>query len=81
MEKRLSIALLIMAILFITMFFIQESQIKELKETIDKQEIELKRKQEMINIYADGYLKKCECNCGWFEDFYYEHSNEVGAYE
>lgn len=22
-----------------------------------------------------------DCNCGWYEDFYYEHSEEVGAYE
>lgn len=21
------------------------------------------------------------CDCGWYEDFYYEHSEEVGAYE
>lgn len=22
-----------------------------------------------------------DCDCGWYEDFYYEHSEEVGAYE
>lgn len=22
-----------------------------------------------------------DCDCGFFEDFYYEHSEEVGAYE
>lgn len=22
-----------------------------------------------------------ECDCGWYEDFYYEHADEVGAYE
>ena len=22
-----------------------------------------------------------DCDCGWYEDFYYEHSAEVGAYE
>lgn len=21
------------------------------------------------------------CDCGWYEDFYYDHSEEVGAYE
>lgn len=24
---------------------------------------------------------KNDCDCGWYEDFYYEHSEEVGAYE
>ena len=22
-----------------------------------------------------------DCDCGWYEDFYYEHAGEVGAYE
>ena len=81
MEKRLSIALLIMAILFITLFFIQESQIEELRSKIAKQKLEMKEKQNMINSYADKYLKECECNCGWYEQFYYEHSAELGAFE
>lgn len=24
---------------------------------------------------------KNDCDCGWYEDFYYEHSEEAGAYE
>ena len=81
MEKRLSIALLIMAILFITLFFIQESQIEELKSKTAKQELEMEEKQNMINSYAEKHLKECECNCGWYEQFYYEHSAELGAFE
>lgn len=81
MEKRLSMALLIMTILFITMFFIQESQIEELRSKIAKQKLELKEKQNMINSYAEKHLKECECNCGWYEDFYYQYADEVGAYE
>lgn len=22
-----------------------------------------------------------QCHCGWYQDFYYEHAAEVGAYE
>lgn len=22
-----------------------------------------------------------DCDCGWYEDFYYDHAGEVGAYE
>lgn len=25
--------------------------------------------------------KDAECNCGWYEDFYYDHAEEFGAYE
>lgn len=25
--------------------------------------------------------RKQECNCEWYENFYYEHAGEVGAYE
>ena len=81
MEKRLSIAMLIMAIFFITMFFIQESQIEELRSKIAKQELEMEEKQNMINAYADKHLKECECSCGWYEDFYYENAERCGALE
>ena len=81
MERRLLIAMVIMATIYITMFFIQENQIEELRNTIAKQELQLKEKQNMINSYADKYLKQCECNCGFYEDFYYEFADDVGAYE
>ena len=81
MEKRLSIALVILGILYITMFSIEEKQIKDLKKKIAIQELEMKEKQNMINTYANEYLKECECNCGWYEDFYYQYADEVGAYE
>lgn len=25
--------------------------------------------------------RESECHCGWYEDFYYEHAEEFGAYE
>lgn len=81
MEKRLSIALVILGILFVTMFFIEEAKIKEMRNINSKLELELKEKQNMINSYAEKHLKECECNCGWYEQFYYEHSAELGAFE
>ena len=63
------------------MFSIEEKQIKELKNTIARQELEMEEKQNMINTYAQGYIEQCECNCAWYEDFYYEHSAELGAFE
>ena len=37
---------------------------------------------EQINA-IDSLLEnnKTQCDCGWYEDFYYEHAEEVGAYE
>ena len=81
MEKRLSISLVILGILFITMFFIEEKQIKKLKNKIAIQDLEMKEKQNVINSYAQGYIEQCKCDYSWYEDFYYEHSAEVGAYE
>jgi ABC-type microcin C transport system permease subunit YejB len=81
MEKRLLTVIPLMGIIAITMFLIQEAQIKELRSKIAKQELEMKEKQNMINSYAEKHLKECECNCGWFEDFYYQYADEVGAYE
>lgn len=81
MEKRLSIVLVILGILFILMFQIEEKQIKDLKKKMAIQELEMEEKQNMINSYAEKHLKECECNCGWYEDFYYEHSAELGAFE
>ena len=57
MEKRLSTALLIVTILFITMFFIQDTQVEQLKNKIAKQELEMEEKQNMINSYAKKHLK------------------------
>lgn len=25
--------------------------------------------------------KEEQCHCGWYQDFYYEHAEEVGAFE
>jgi endonuclease III-like uncharacterized protein len=81
MEKRLLTVIPLMGIIAITMFLIQEAQIKELRSKIANQELEMKEKQNMINSYAEKHLKECECNCGWYEQFYYEHSAELGAFE
>ena len=35
---------------------------------------------ENLQAQVDG-KKAVECDCSWYEDFYYEHSAEVGAYE
>ena len=34
-----------------------------------------------IDSLLEGNKAECECDCGWYEDFYYEHAEEFGAYE
>ena len=35
---------------------------------------------ENLQAQVDG-KKAVECDCGWYEDFYYEHAEEMGAME
>ena len=35
---------------------------------------------ENLQTQVDG-KKAVECDCGWYEDFYYEHAEEMGANE
>ena len=42
----------------------------------------LKEKNNLIKSYVNKLKEKCEeCNCDWYQDFYYEFADEVGAYE
>lgn len=55
----------------------------ELHNIDDKYKNLLKEKQNVIDSYAEFYQQnqEYECNCGWYEDFYYEHAEEIGAME
>ena len=49
-----------------------EDRVSELKHT---------NKELMTSVEALSTQLNNACDCGWYEDFYYEHSEEVGAYE
>ena len=36
-----------------------------------------KENKELMTRLNNAY----DCDCGWYEDFYYQYSEEVGAYE
>ena len=42
-----------------------------------------KKQKELIESQVATIIKNKneDCYCGWYEDFYYEHAAEVGAYE
>lgn len=53
------------------------------KTMIDQKAI-IEEQQGLINSYVEFVKQKCpdkECDCSWYEDFYYEHAEEMGAYE
>ena len=83
MEKRLMVALAFVGVLSLVMFFIQEDEIKKLNNKISEQERDLEYKEEVI--LSQGQLlienEYNNCYCGFYEDFYYEFADDVGAYE
>ena len=50
---------------------------------IENKKLEYRNKELMASVEAlQTQLNNAyDIECGWYEDFYYEHSSEVGAYE
>lgn len=83
MEKRLSVVLIIIGMAFITLFLIQENEVKNLKNKLSVQKEQLKYKDELIESQVKTLIEDSNnnCYCGFFEDFYYEYADDVGAFE
>lgn len=83
----------ILAFIVITSLFIvcifeikdqYDKELTELRKDNKKQEYQinrLKKDNEEKNIVIESLLDGVECDCGFYEDFYYEHMKEVGANE
>ena len=56
-----------------------EDQINDLKLENKKLEYNNKELKNSVEILQNE--RESECHCGWYQDFYYEHAEEVGAYE
>lgn len=56
-----------------------EDQINSLKLENKKLEYNNKELKNSVEILQNE--RESECHCGWYQDFYYEHAEEVGAYE
>lgn len=61
----------------------QDKEISKLK--VENKKLQSTNKQMGITIdelYEEVQGKRAtECDCGWYMDFYYEHAEELGAYE
>lgn len=48
----------------------------------EQYEIKIDELSELVDNQATLLIdEKNNCDCGWYEDFYYNHAEEVGAYE
>ena len=56
-----------------------EDQINALKLENKKLEYNNKELKNSVEILQNE--RESECHCGWYQDFYYEHAEEIGAYE
>lgn len=54
-----------------------EDQINSLKLENKKLEYNNKELKNSVEILQN----KTDCDCDWYIDFYYEHANEIGAFE
>lgn len=82
------LAFIVISILYIVSIHTIKNQYDEeltkLRKDNKKQEYQinrLKKDNEEKNIVIESLLDGVECDCGFYEDFYYEHAEELGAYE
>ena len=58
-----------------------ENDIAKLQKKNKKLEYTNKELTNSVQVLSTKLNNVYECDCGWYEDFYYEHANELGAYE
>ena len=56
-----------------------EDQINALK--LENKKLEYNNKELKNSVEILQSQNESECHCGWYEDFYYDHAEEFGAYE
>lgn len=86
MNRIIKISILTISIIFITLIVALIISSNKYEETINNLKLENKKLEynnhELINsVEILQNEKEDRCNCGWYQDFYYEHAAEVGAYE
>ena len=56
-----------------------EDELSNLKLENKKLEYNNKELKNSVEILQNE--REEQCHCGWYQDFYYEHAEEVGAFE
>ena len=86
LKDRLVVLLFVILILGSMMIFMLIASSNKYEDELSKLKLENKKLE-----YNNHELKnsveilqnerESECHCGWYQDFYYEHAEEIGAYE
>lgn len=86
LKDRLVVLLFVILILGSMMIFMlivssnkYEDELSKLKLENKKLEYNNKELTNSVEILLND--KEAECHCGWYEDFYYDHAEEFGAFE
>ena len=81
----LLISIIILGFAIIGCFIIASNKYENDIAKLQKENKELKyTNKELINsieVLNTELNNAYDCDCGWYEDFYYEHAEEVGTYE
>lgn len=77
------VVMIILAFTIISCLIISSNKYEdELAEVrLENKKLEYNNKELMNSVEILLNDKEAQCHCGWYEDFYYEHAEEVGAYE
>ena len=74
------IILVIFLLYTLTVFIIKDQYDSKLIEISIKNE-KLQKSIDEKNLVIESLLDGVECDCGFYEDYYYDHSFNCGAYE
>ena len=86
LKDRLVVLLFVILILGSMMIFMlivssnkYEDELSKLK--LENKKLEYNNKELKNSVEILQSQNENECHCGWYEDFYYDHADELGAYE
>lgn len=83
--KWLLLVLLLLLFFTVCLFIIDnkyEEKLFQLNKDNQNYKATIKEQQNLISSYVKKLKQKCEeCDCSWYEDFYYEWAEKVGAFE
>ena len=70
-----------MCLLYLVSFYKIKGQYDNSLIKIRQENEKLKKSNEEKNLVIESLLDGVECDCGFYEDFYYDHMLECGANE
>ncbi len=73
--------ILLIIVLLVYTFVLLKLMCNSYENDIAKLQKENEELTNSVQVLGTKLNNVYECDCGWYEDFYYEHAGEVGTYE